>query len=127
MATQTLTPLQKSVLQVLQSGDEISTSQIKSGLAKLGWAHVAEAEIEAALTELSAMGLIEAGSETDSKAKRLLDIEERLRDLELGNADVRAELLRERNRLMGGDPNKTDQQLLEEYYAPLVAKARGVG
>ncbi|MBI4739130.1 hypothetical protein HY772_06245 [Candidatus Woesearchaeota archaeon] len=58
---------------------------------------------------------------------QLLDIEERLRDLELGNEDVRAELLRDRNRLMGGDPNKTDQQLLEEYYKPFVAKARGVG
>ena len=125
MTMPTLTPLQKSVLQVLQSG-AMSTSQIKSGLAKLGWARATDDQIEAALNELSAMELIEAGSDADSsKAKRLLDIEERLHNLELGNEDVRAELLRDRNRLMGGDPNKTDQQLLEEYYAPLVAKVRG--
>ncbi len=52
--------------------------------------------------------------------KALKKIEAELNELDWGNHDVRAELLHERNILMGGDPNKSDQDLLDEYYAPLI-------
>ena len=45
---------------------------------------------------------------------RIAEIEKELNDLTLGNDDRRIELLRERNRLMGGDPNRLDQDLLRE-------------
>ena len=39
-----------------------------------------------------------------------------LSNLELGNEDVRIELLRKLNIATNGNPNKTDQQLIQEYY-----------
>jgi hypothetical protein len=48
---------------------------------------------------------------------RLEQIEVRLGLLSLGNDDVRIELLRERNLLRNGTLNKTDQQLLKDWYS----------
>jgi hypothetical protein len=50
-----------------------------------------------------------------SIVEQIREIEANLRGLELGNDDVRFELLRKRNQLRRGDPNRLDQDLLDEY------------
>ena len=47
---------------------------------------------------------------------RITQIKQELTQLELGNDDVRLELLRELNQLQGGDPNITDQKLSDNYW-----------
>ena len=53
-------------------------------------------------------------------AARIKVIKRELGRLHLGDEDTRLELLRELNRLQGGSPNKTDQQLLAEWYDPQI-------
>ena len=55
-----------------------------------------------------------------AKAAEVAEIEAEIQSLALGNDDVRHELLRKRNILLGGDPNKLDQQLDKEYYDPQI-------
>ena len=52
--------------------------------------------------------------------KRIKAIKRELGRLHLGDEDTRLELLRELNRLQGGNLNKTDQQLLAEWYDPQI-------
>lgn len=56
---------------------------------------------------------------TQSIVEQIQEIEANLRGLELGNDDVRFELLRKRNKLRRGDPNRLDQDLLDEYLREL--------
>lgn len=51
----------------------------------------------------------------NNKAQQIRAVEQKLRGLAVGNLDVYYELLRERNRLLGGDPNKLNHQLDAEY------------
>lgn len=59
--------------------------------------------------------------------KQIQEIEANLRSLELGNDDVRFELLRKRNKLRRGDPNRLDQDLLDEYLRELRPPERSSG
>jgi|APIni6443716594_1056825.scaffolds.fasta_scaffold1592916_1 hypothetical protein len=59
-------------------------------------------------------------------ALRIKEIKRQLGRLHLGDEDTRLELLRELNQLQGGSPNKTDQQLLAEWYDPQIKAVKSV-
>lgn len=48
--------------------------------------------------------------------RTLSEVESKLKNVCLGNEDEIIELLRERNEILGGNPNKHDHQLVQEYY-----------
>ena len=52
----------------------------------------------------------------ESVSSQLMDTEAELASLEVGNHDVRLELLRKHHLLSGGNPNITDQELDNNYY-----------
>lgn len=58
------------------------------------------------------------GKELLMITERISQIEAELNMLTLGNDDVRTELLREREELLNGVTNKTDQELIREWFSP---------
>ena len=58
----------------------------------------------------------------NNRNSEIVRIENQIGQLALGDVDRLVELLRRRNQLLNGDLNKTDQQLIRERYAPLVAR-----